>query len=87
LQSHSKDYRSGSNYGSNYNNENHHGNNYGGSHYGSNHGQYGGGHHSGKSNQDSITIQVPNDSVGLIIGKGMPYFIIIIIFTLFEIGI
>ena len=36
---------------------------------GSSHGQYS--HHSGKSNQDSITIQVPNDSVGLIIGKGM----------------
>ncbi|GBC04151.1 hypothetical protein RclHR1_05540004 [Rhizophagus clarus] len=69
--SHSKDYRS-SNYGSNYSSDSHHGSSYGGSHYGSsNHGQYGS-HHSGKSNQnqDSITIQVPNDSVGLIIGKG-----------------
>ncbi|RIA91271.1 hypothetical protein C1645_126839 [Glomus cerebriforme] len=69
--SHSKDYRS-NNYGSNYSNDSHHGSSYGGSHYGSSsHGQYGS-HHSGKSNQnqDSITIQVPNDSVGLIIGKG-----------------
>ncbi|CAG8709316.1 2521_t:CDS:2, partial [Funneliformis mosseae] len=66
---HPKDYRS-NNYGNNYNNtdNNHHGNGYSGGHYGSNHGQYN--HHSGKSSQDSITIQVPNDSVGLIIGKG-----------------
>ncbi|POG64872.1 hypothetical protein GLOIN_2v450644 [Rhizophagus irregularis DAOM 181602=DAOM 197198] len=70
---HSKEYRS-SNYGNNYNNnDSHHGSSYGGSHYGSsNHGGQYGSHHSGKSNQnqDSITIQVPNDSVGLIIGKG-----------------
>lgn len=68
---HPKDYRSNNNnYGNNYNNDSHHGSNYGGSHYGPSHGQYSGHHSGGKSNQDSITIQVPNDSVGLIIGKG-----------------
>ncbi|CAG8510695.1 16490_t:CDS:2, partial [Racocetra persica] len=61
-----KDYRSNSYGGSTYNNNDNHGNNYGG---GGHYGPYGG-HPTGKSNQDSITIQVPNDSVGLIIGKG-----------------
>ncbi|RIB24159.1 hypothetical protein C2G38_723122 [Gigaspora rosea] len=61
-----KDYRSNSYGGSTYSNDSH------GSNYGGGSGHYGpySGHPTGKSNQDSITIQVPNDSVGLIIGKG-----------------
>ncbi|CAG8532298.1 17201_t:CDS:10 [Acaulospora colombiana] len=67
---HPKDYRSNSYSGaSTYSNDSH-GSNYGsGGHYGPPSGPYGG-PPGGKSNQDGITIQVPNDSVGLIIGKG-----------------
>ncbi|CAG8726927.1 14424_t:CDS:10, partial [Acaulospora morrowiae] len=68
---HSKDYRSNSYSGaSTYSNDSH-GSNYGGGggHYGPPSGHYGG-PPGGKSSQDGITIQVPNDSVGLIIGKG-----------------
>ena len=42
-----------------------HGSNYKDSHYGPG-GQYG-----GKLSQEKVTIQVPNDTVGLIIGKGI----------------
>ncbi|CAG8562359.1 8356_t:CDS:10 [Paraglomus brasilianum] len=67
-----KEYTSSSYAGSMYGGESH-GSSYNESHYGSG-SQYGGtggtGGTGGKSSQEKITIQVPNDTVGLIIGKG-----------------